>query len=69
MMGDFPLPWCVGPYGDIWVAADVEVREGKWHATCAEPRIVVTMAAKNRDLAEFIVHSANAQMSPPPPPY
>lgn len=24
LLEKFPLPWCVGPYGDIWVASDVE---------------------------------------------
>lgn len=24
LLDKYPLPWVVGPYGDIWVAADVE---------------------------------------------
>lgn len=56
----FPTPWIVGPFGCIWVAADVEFKGGKWHETCAEPRLVVDTGTKDIELAQFIVDSANA---------
>lgn len=59
-MSDYPTPWIVGPFGDIWVAADVEFRDGKWRETCPEPRIVVTMTGKDRATAELIVNAVNA---------
>jgi hypothetical protein len=52
---DFPLPWVVGPYGDVWVGADVEMFDPEkeaatekvagpngswWRSTCAKPRLV-----------------------------
>lgn len=56
----YPRPWIVGPFGDIWVAADVEVRNGKWVNTCPEPRIVVTLGLKDKSLGELIVNAVNA---------
>ena len=52
LIEQFPLPWRVGPYGDIWVAADVEevdpdvvgpfgIVDGKWRATTNKPRLVM----------------------------
>ncbi len=59
-MTGYPTPWTVGPFGDVWVAADVEFKDGKWHETCPEPRLVVTMAGKDRALADRIVNAVNA---------
>jgi hypothetical protein len=58
----YPLPWVVGPFGDIWVAADVEFHDGKWRETRPEPRIVVTIGSLDRDkgLAAFIVEAVNS---------
>jgi hypothetical protein len=65
----YPLPWIVGPYGDVWVAADVEIVDpekiasvelvdGKWRATCARPRRVCEPADKG--IAPLIVALANS---------
>lgn len=61
----YPTPWVVGPYGCIWVAADVEFRDGKWHPTCDEPRIVISTGQRERELAEFIVQAINASSHVP----
>lgn len=52
----YPAPWVVGPYGDIWVAADVEKFDPEtesgaekiagpngswWRSTVAKPRLVM----------------------------
>lgn len=70
----FPLPWCVGPYGDVWVAADVEVFDEEqgattekihgangtfWRATCAKPRLVMENPAAP-GMAALIVAAVNA---------
>lgn len=62
MTEKFPTPWCVGPFGDIWVAADVELRDGKWRETCQKPRLVLTFAGHKEcdGLAEQIVNAVNA---------
>lgn len=59
----YPTPWVVGPFGCIWVAADVEFKDGKWRETRSNPRLVVDTGEKDRELAEFIVASANANAS------
>lgn len=68
----FPLPWVVGPYGDVWVAADVEqfnpdVEAGyekiagpngtSWRATCAKPRLVFEPTDKG--IAALTVDAVN----------
>lgn len=63
MTAKYPLPWVVGPFGCIWVAADVEFKDGKWRETCSSPRLVVDTGEKDRELAEFIVASANGTVS------
>lgn len=60
----FPLPWCVGPYGDIWVAADVEEIEPgldgsrRWNATGTKARLVMENPA-GAGIAALIVHAVN----------
>jgi len=69
----FPLPWCVGPYGDIWVAADVETFDPDkeaaiekipgpggtwWRATCAKPRMVMENPSE-KGIAALIVDGVN----------
>jgi hypothetical protein len=60
----FPLPWCVGPYGDIWVAADVEELEPgldhstRWRATGDKARLVMENPA-GAGIAALIVHAVN----------
>lgn len=60
----FPPPWCVGPYGDIWVAADVEeIEKGvdgirRWKATGTKARLVMENPAGN-GIAALIVHAVN----------
>jgi hypothetical protein len=65
----FPLPWCVGPYGDIWVAADVEevdpavdgsrgLIDNKWRATGDKARLVMENPA-GVGIAALIVHAVN----------
>lgn len=63
MSEKFPTPWCVGPFGCIWVAADVEFKDGKWRETCANPRLVVDTGEKDRETAEQIVSAVNAASS------
>jgi hypothetical protein len=60
MTPKYPTPWCVGPFGCIWVAADVEFKDGKWREKCDNPRLVVDTGAKDRELAEQIVRAVNA---------
>jgi hypothetical protein len=60
MSDKYPTPWCVGPFGCIWVAADVELKDGKWRETCANPRLVVDTGPKDQDVAEQIVRAVNA---------
>lgn len=68
----FPPPWRVGPYGDIWVAADVEPAEpdangpgvmndgkGKWRATGDKARLVMENPT-GEDIAALIVHAVNS---------
>lgn len=60
----FPLPWCVGPHGDIWVAADVEeIDRGldgfpRWRATGDKARLVMENPA-GVGIAALIVHAVN----------
>jgi hypothetical protein len=69
----FPLPWCVGPHGDIWVAADVEAFDPAkeaatekvpgpngtfWRSTCARPRLVMENPG-GLGIAALIVHAVN----------
>lgn len=60
----FPLPWCVGPYGDIWVAADVEEIEPgldhsrRWRATGDKARLIMENPAAP-GIAALIVHVVN----------
>jgi hypothetical protein len=61
----FPTPWCVGPYGSIWVAADVKRREdgNGWDENfCPRPRCVVHAqdGAWDYGVAQFIVDTVNA---------
>jgi hypothetical protein len=69
LIEQFPLPWCVGPYGDIWVAADVEqvdpdvvgpngVIDGKWRATGTKARLVMEHPG-GVGIAALIVHAVN----------
>jgi hypothetical protein len=60
MSEKFPTPWVVGPFGCIWVAADVEFKDGKWRETCANPRLVVDTGPSSQDVAEQIVSAVNA---------
>lgn len=64
----YPPPWCVGPYGDVWVAVDVEqvdpaqtttveLVDGKWRSTCAKPRRVCEPT--DAGIAEMIVDTVN----------
>lgn len=59
-MTKFPLPWVVGPFGCVWVAADVEFKDGKWRETTPNPRLVLDTGSKDVDLANFIVETCNA---------
>jgi hypothetical protein len=60
----FPLPWCVGPYGDIWVAADIEEIEPgadgirRWKATGDKARLVMENPA-GVGIAALIVYAVN----------
>jgi hypothetical protein len=69
----FPLPWVVGPHGDVWVAADVEpfdpTKEAGpekvpgpngtfWRSTCARPRLVIENPA-DAGIAAFMVFAVN----------
>lgn len=60
----FPLPWCVGPYGDIWVTADIEEIEPgadgirRWRSTGDKARLVVENPA-GTGIAALIVHAVN----------
>lgn len=56
----YPLPWIVGPFGAIWVAADVEFRDGKWRERVSEPRLVVSFSGDQSELAQMIVDAVNA---------
>lgn len=38
-------PWIVGPGGDVWMSADIEMVDGKWRETCPEPRIIASPSA------------------------
>lgn len=73
LIEQFPLPWVVGPYGDIWVAADVEMFDPEktasvekipgpdgtfWRAACAKPRHVMENP-KAAGIAALIVHAVN----------
>jgi len=69
ILEQFPLPWCVGPYGDIWVASDIEivdpdvvgprgVIDGKWRATGDKCRLVIELPA-GEGIAALIVHAVN----------
>lgn len=73
LIEQFPLPWVVGPYGDIWVAADVETFDPEkemsvekipgpdgtfWRATCAKPRHVMENP-KAAGIAAFMVFAVN----------
>ena len=49
-------PYRVGPFGEIWVAADIRFDGGKWHEMVPEPRIV---ASPSKSLPE---HEANAHL-------
>lgn len=59
----FPTPWVVGPFGDIWVAADVvadpEARNG-WRSLVDHPRAVVRQDAWEPGVASRIVEAVNA---------
>lgn len=69
LIGRFPLPWCVGPNGYIWVAADVvkitnpddrrvgDTSDG-WRATGNVCRLVVEDAMQP-GVAALIVHAVN----------
>lgn len=67
---DFPTPWCVGPYGSIWVAADVKQNaEGKWvEDFCARPRCVVHAEDWNDGVAEYVVAVVNGAAGALPKP-
>lgn len=69
----FPLPWCVGPHGDVWVAADVETFDPEqtasvekipgpngtfWRATVAKPRLVMENPG-GAGVAALIVYAIN----------
>lgn len=73
MIEQFPLPWVVGPYGDIWVDADVEMFDPEktastekipgpdgtfWRATCARPRHVMENP-KGASIAALMVFAVN----------
>lgn len=73
LLEEFPLPWCVGPYGDIWVAADVEQYDPEkesntekirgpngtwWRSTVPKPRMVMELPA-GQNVAAFMVWAAN----------
>lgn len=53
-------PWAVGPFGGIWVAEDVRLVDGKWQATCDEPRLILTVGMNEGALAEAIVKAVNS---------
>lgn len=69
VLGRFPLPWCVGPDGYIWVAADVvkitdpddrrvgDTADG-WRATGNVARLVIETALP-ADTAALIVYAVN----------
>jgi hypothetical protein len=61
----YPTPWVVGPFGCIWVAADVEFKDGRWRETCANPRLVVDTGPKDQDVAELIVSAVNTAANSP----
>lgn len=73
MIEQFPLPWVVGPHGDIWVAADVETFDPEkiasvekipgpdgtfWRSTCARPRLVMENPA-DAGIAALMVFAVN----------
>lgn len=71
----YPPPWCVGPDGYLWVAADVEkvtdpdarnkldVTPDGWRATVPRPRLVLEHAL-GPELREVVVHAVNALGAP-----
>jgi hypothetical protein len=75
VLAKYPLPWVIGPYGDVWVAADVEQfdpdREGGvekikgpngtwWRSKVAKPRHVFDAENLPADVTAFIVDTLNA---------
>lgn len=63
LLDKYPLPWVVGPHGDVWVAADVESFDPQkesswekvpgpngtwWRSTCARPRVVAEVSEVER---------------------
>ena len=73
LLEQFPLPWVVGPYGDIWVAADVEQYDPEkesnrekiagpngswWRSVSAKPRLVME-SPSHQGAAAFMVFAAN----------
>jgi hypothetical protein len=59
MAEQYPTPWCVGPFGCIWVAADVEFKDEKWRETCSNPRLVVDTGPSSQLVAGQIVEAVN----------
>jgi hypothetical protein len=69
LIGRFPPPWCVGPDGYIWVAADVvkitdpddrrvgDTADG-WRATGNVARLVIETALP-ADIAAVILYAVN----------
>jgi hypothetical protein len=70
LLAKFPLPWCVGPDGYLWVAADVEkvtdrdelnkigVTPDGWRATGSKCRLVLEHALP-ADFAELVLYTVN----------
>jgi hypothetical protein len=70
----FPTPWIVGAYGDIWVAADMErapSEPSSWRAISPMPRLVMECSLWEDKmlpgLAELIVEAVNTLGAARPP--
>lgn len=77
LLDAFPLPWVVGPHGDIWVSADVEQFDPEkeastekirgpngtwWRSTGTKARLVMEEPGSN-GIAALIVYAANRLVS------
>lgn len=58
-MAHTPGPWIVGPFGDIWPASDIEVRDGKWRERVPAPRILGNTSGTFVEASEV---AANAKL-------
>lgn len=74
ILDSLPTPWCIGPFGDIWVDGDVWPKSDiaspnpqDWYSKEA-PRHVLSVAEKEADVARLIVDAMNRAYPPAPGP-